>query len=466
MTLLDENEISPAENRKGFLDILMRRGSQVMETSGLSEQLNSARNDLMAMFARRAETQFPRRSSRRSLVEGYTRERYTSAMIRSIAEAGVAIGATGSPERERQLLKLWKLNLGRLHTIIPHDNDRKPSWLALMNKVAEGKSYAAFLLNKKQKQTAESAGRHPLMYMLRQYRPDGAEEGDEWMWDDELVQKALSARGRDMFRARQALLPADYFSSEQQRDRALRTTRTFHGNIHNIPVTIPANGRFYVYYQDPGTNSRHIFRMYHKGAYSVDAVERNLVVTATGLAIVDERGEYIPFSNFKGTSNTFLNHNGFSSLRNGHILKQAWQHALQSAGVGIAGDAGLSHAVTIVDEAGEAGTAGPSQTAMDVDDVEAGLDYASDTTVHSLALRLYNGNESIATRNLSNTGRNPSSYKYTLPVHISDTVAPFKRFLDDRFPNGGRIFLSNPTFRLPASPIPNLFDLGCTFEAY
>jgi hypothetical protein len=90
-----------------------------------------------------------------------------------------------------------------------------------------------------------------------------------------------------------------------------------------------------------------------------------------------------------------------------------------------------------------------SQTAMDVDDVEAGLDYASDTTVHSLALRFYNGNESIATRNLANTGRNPSSYKYTLPVHISDAVVPFKRFLDDRFPNGGRIFLSNPTFRLP-----------------
>jgi hypothetical protein len=64
-----------------------------------------------------------------------------------------------------------------------------------------------------------------------------------------LVQKALSARGRDMLSVRQALLSADYFSSERQRDCALRTTRTFHGNIHNIPVSTPAHGRFYVYYQ-------------------------------------------------------------------------------------------------------------------------------------------------------------------------------------------------------------------------
>jgi hypothetical protein len=54
------------------------------------------------------------------------------------------------------------MDLGRLQVIIPHDDYRKPAWLALVNEVAERIRYAAFMLNNRQKQNAEATGSHPL----------------------------------------------------------------------------------------------------------------------------------------------------------------------------------------------------------------------------------------------------------------------------------------------------------------
>ncbi|KAJ2956589.1 hypothetical protein NQZ79_g7575 [Umbelopsis isabellina] len=321
------------------------------------------------------------------------------------------------------------------------------------------------LMHKKQAQDRAAAGRHPLEHILRSLKPAFvSEQGDDWMWIDEIVQPILKNNGRRMWDSRN--LPNDYFDSENQRDRAFARNVTFYESIHNIPILVRPDGRFYVYYRDPDTGKRHTYTMHHKAAYTSEGAERRLVVTQTGLAVLNERGELIPAA--KGTTGTedFMDHRNLANKKNGLVLEQAWKHAQQAVGIAVAGSGRPSQTATAVDDAVgmevdasvavsvggavaavDAAETGSSRTTTACDESEQG--YGSDTTVHSLALRLYNDIEATATQNLATTGRNPSSYRYTLPVHISDAVVPLKRFLDDCYPNGGRMFLINPMLQLP-----------------
>ncbi|KAJ2956588.1 hypothetical protein NQZ79_g7576 [Umbelopsis isabellina] len=111
MTILDENIISPTQNRKEFLNELIHRAAQIMEITGLTDQLESTRTASSRMFEKRSQEQFPRAAP----VTELTRKRNSEAALRSLAEAETAIGVPGSAEREQQLIRLWKMNIRSLH---------------------------------------------------------------------------------------------------------------------------------------------------------------------------------------------------------------------------------------------------------------------------------------------------------------------------------------------------------------
>ncbi|KAG2179262.1 hypothetical protein INT43_002112 [Umbelopsis isabellina] len=320
----------------------------IPKNTGLTGQLESARTACSRMFEKRSQEQFPRTALNMEL----TSKRNSEAELLSIAEAESAIGVPGSAEREQQLVRLWKMNLGRLHTIIPHDEEQKPTWLALMNEVGLEKSYAMTLMNKKQAQDGVAAGKHPLRHILRPRKPAFvSDEGEDWMWIDEIAQPILSERGRWMESRRK--LAADHYSSERQRDRAFSTgTTTYYNTIHDIPVLIRSDGRFYVYYQDPGTGNRYTYTMHHKAAFSSEGAERRLVVTETGLAVVNEEGQYIPSA--KGIAQNFMGYTEIPFKTDGHVLKQAWERARPGGNVSLS----VGGSASVVNA-----EAGPSQTA-------------------------------------------------------------------------------------------------------
>ncbi|KAH8551653.1 hypothetical protein BGW37DRAFT_466979 [Umbelopsis sp. PMI_123] len=254
-----------------------------------------------------------------------------------------------------------------------------------MRQVPAGKYYSTSLMARAQNVLRQDEGRHPLEQILRQYAPPTA-QNDDWTWDEEQVTAALTSHGRMMAEPLKRANP-EYFSSANQRLRAMArhgTDPNFPISLHGQRVSVKTHGRMTVHWRDTVLDRDEIFRLNCRQACHASDPPRTVQVTAEGIAILDEVGRLIRINGGQRTYDCFLLKGDFAKRKNGDTLGKAWVKSLELEGV------------LVPVEEPVAGGSGP-------------------TTIRNRLI-------------------------YDLPVGVNDEVTPFKRFLDDTWPEEGEMF--------------------------
>ncbi|CDH48923.1 predicted protein [Lichtheimia corymbifera JMRC:FSU:9682] len=127
----------------------------------------------------------------------------------NIQHHGIAEGAPNSAQRHQQLTTLWRLNKPALHIHIGRNamND----WIKWGLHLVEGASFFASAMRH-----VGMKRHHPLHNALQQVAPPDADPEGEWLNDPEALVAAVQRWGTLM---RDAYVPHDYYSSENQRQR-------------------------------------------------------------------------------------------------------------------------------------------------------------------------------------------------------------------------------------------------------
>ncbi|KAJ8658217.1 hypothetical protein O0I10_006225 [Lichtheimia ornata] len=127
----------------------------------------------------------------------------------NIQHHGIAEGAPHSPQRHRQLTRLWRLNKPALHIHI--GRDAMEDWLNWGLQLVEGASFFASAMRH-----VGMRRHHPLHNALQQVAPPNADPDGERLNDPEALVAAVQRWGALM---RDVYVPHDYYSSENQRQR-------------------------------------------------------------------------------------------------------------------------------------------------------------------------------------------------------------------------------------------------------
>jgi hypothetical protein len=407
-----------AQLRKAFLQHVMSSCTARMEQAGLVRELNEAREDLQEHWKILRAQQMPKTPQ-------LLTEEKSALLSRNAMEtfqlAETSRGASGSYERQSQVNRLWRVNLPVLHVVWSHSEHEHQAWHQFMLNVRVNKYFAAAMYRERQRVQAAEAGDHPLAYILRDFPPPGTQD-HTWMMDDDLVRQALQQKSASMLRN----VPSDFFSSERQRARSLQRFQDYPTTINGGTFTIDRYGRFYIHWRDPDfPTSSCVWTLQCKKAYSPTGAARSIHILPEGLGLKDESGDWFVFPRQGANSNLFMNMSEMRAARKGTELLLAWRkerdvlfpEVLQADGSPIS-------------------SIGP--------DSQEEISHISDTSITHLYATLY---PDIHIENVS--GISPTVKNYQLPVHISDGVVPFKRFLDDYFPQGGTIFLGENKYRWP-----------------
>ncbi|KAI8374597.1 uncharacterized protein BYT42DRAFT_639990 [Radiomyces spectabilis] len=170
-------------------------------------------------------------------------ELWRDIVRQNMSQHGVAEGAPGSLERRQQVERLWRMNMPSLH--IHLDRSDKQSWVDWAITRNEGTSYFASAMR-----YVGASRTHPCYNALRQFAPEGAADDGSWLYDEELMTQAASQWGAWM----KQFLPADHFSSQNQRHRVTHWlsqqseeyeyTATMEGRLIYVPATWAARLRW------------------------------------------------------------------------------------------------------------------------------------------------------------------------------------------------------------------------------
>ncbi|SCZ91752.1 BZ3500_MvSof-1268-A1-R1_Chr5-1g07650 [Microbotryum saponariae] len=142
---------------------------------------------------------------------------------RRVSNIELAWGDVGSAERQRQLVRVWKLQNPEYFLCLERPVTWE-KWEQWGGGVAKGNSYFATALAQAGRQLLVAQGRHPLRSVLLAFTPD-----EMWMADPVAVQRALSTWSHNALAHRVADrdFPADHWSSKKQRARTLKKGTIF-----------------------------------------------------------------------------------------------------------------------------------------------------------------------------------------------------------------------------------------------
>ncbi|KAI8379140.1 uncharacterized protein BYT42DRAFT_545544 [Radiomyces spectabilis] len=125
------------------------------------------------------------------------------------------------------------------------DRSDKQSWVDWATTRNEGTSYFASAMR-----YVGASRTHPCYNALCQFAPEGAADDGSWLYDEELMTQAASQWGAWM----KQFLPADHFSSQNQRRRVMQRwiqqpgeydfTATMEGRLIYVPATWSARLRW------------------------------------------------------------------------------------------------------------------------------------------------------------------------------------------------------------------------------
>lgn len=131
--------------------------------------------------------------------------------LANVERHGRAAGLPNSQEREIQITRLWRENRPSLHIHI--GRDAMAEWMNWARQLAQNQAYFPSAMRH-----VGMMQHHPLHNAFQQVAPPNADPNGEWLNDEDQLAAAALRWGELM---RDRYLPADFYSTENQRRRAM-----------------------------------------------------------------------------------------------------------------------------------------------------------------------------------------------------------------------------------------------------
>ncbi|KND01262.1 uncharacterized protein SPPG_03074 [Spizellomyces punctatus DAOM BR117] len=345
-----------------------------------------------------------------------------------------ARGAPNSDERKAQVNRLYKLHMPDTFLHVTDYKEDKDRWFQWAMTLPENMSFAMSSLA----QAMPKAQR--IRNSIRMFRPAEATD-DSWMDDPTRMRKALLAKGAHL----KQFLPADFYSSEKQRERVLRKTASdplfAHTSVlQGREIKIWANGDMVLRWIAPAEllealqtdrNVTLIVRGPKRAVPIQDGDKRFVQFLADGIGLYDENGRDIG-------PGALVRQQDFILHKSHRLLQALWA----SERAIIQGTAPIP-ALTI-----EAAAEGPVPVSVSVPARRPSL-------AQSISEALARGMETALSEPLEaekmTSGRPPfkqQTSKKTMaafgPVQANDGLWLLQQWLKETHPNGGTFSLADP----------------------
>lgn len=164
------------------------------EARVLYHELEHAKKELSSHWTRRRfkEQNEPMDPHVAATLASAESEARSLGAIQRMENIGRAIGRPRSKERQQQVALLWKKQYPDLFVHIPSSD--RDAWFDWANGVPQDCFYSLSALACRSHICAATGDDHPLKKLIKNYGPEGCEDDDDWMEDEDQVRAALSRR--------------------------------------------------------------------------------------------------------------------------------------------------------------------------------------------------------------------------------------------------------------------------------